>query len=200
MTHVQGLRHGAEVRLDAGGERGGDGERGRRASCIEPQKVARRRRGAVHAESRGRVPALVVVVEIDAEPKLALGLEARDIGRDEGTPVDRPVVGERKKGRQNRCRRMPAQGVVAVVEVERVRGGAVDQRGVERARAVGGAEHEAACAGRGHSDPAENLRGWLHAAGDRDAYGIEDADLGRMHCLWGQILEPQCGGSAGKFV
>src|SRR5262249_58320026 len=40
----------------------------------------------------------------------------------------------------------------------------------------------------------------LHAAGDCDADGIEDADLGPMHRLRGQILEPQCGGSAGKFV
>src|SRR6516225_11921723 len=29
MTHMQWLRHRPEVRLDAGGERGGDGERGR---------------------------------------------------------------------------------------------------------------------------------------------------------------------------
>ena len=94
---------------------------------------------------------------------------------------------------------MPAQGIVAVVEIERVRRGAVDQRRVERARAVGAAEHKA-CARRGRNDPAENSRGRLHAAGDRDADGIEDADLGPMHRLRGQILEPQCGGSAGKFV
>src|SRR6516164_7177709 len=126
MTHVQRLRHRAEVRLDAGGERGGDGERGRPAPCVEPQEMTRCRGGAVDAEGRGRVPALVVVVEVDTKRKLALGLKARDIGRDKGSSVDRPLVGERKKSWQDRCRWMPAQGVVAVVEIECMRRSAVD--------------------------------------------------------------------------
>src|SRR5262249_58844061 len=143
MTHMQRLRHRTEVRLDAGGERGSDGERGGPARCVEPQEMRRRCGGPVDAERRGRVPTLCVVVEVDTKRKLALGLEARDIRRDEGSSVDRPLVGERKKSWQDRRRRMPAQGVVAVVEVERMRRGAVDQRRVEHARAVGGTEHEA---------------------------------------------------------
>src|SRR5262249_10146432 len=67
MTHMQRLRHRTKVRLDAGGERGGDGERGRRAPCIEPQKMTRRRGGAVDPERRGRMPALRVVVEVDTK-------------------------------------------------------------------------------------------------------------------------------------
>src|SRR4029077_12109174 len=49
--------------------------------------------------------------------------------------------------------------------------------GAARARAGGGAEHEAGAA-RGRDRPAENLRARLGAAGDRDADRIEDADLG----------------------
>src|SRR5262249_54946756 len=128
MTHMQRLRHRTEVRLDAAGERGSDGERGRAAPRVQPQEMTGRRGGAVDAERRGRMPALGVVMEVDAQRKLALGLKARDIGRDEGSSVDRPPGGKRKKSWQDRCRRMPAQGVVAVVEVERMRRGAVDQR------------------------------------------------------------------------
>src|SRR5262249_774698 len=39
MTHMQWLRHRTEVRLDAGGKRGGNGERGRPAPCVEPQEM-----------------------------------------------------------------------------------------------------------------------------------------------------------------
>src|SRR6516225_1656993 len=58
MTHMQRLRHRTEVRLDAGGERGSDGERGGPERCVEPQEMRRRCGGPVDAERRGRVPTL----------------------------------------------------------------------------------------------------------------------------------------------
>ena len=161
MTDMQRLRHGAEVGLDAGGERGRDRKRGCGLRPVEPHQVARRRGGAEHAEGRGRMPALVVVVKVDAERDLALGFEAGDIGRDEVAAAGAGLSREREQRRQDRRRRMAAQGVVAVVEVERVRGGAVDQRRIERVGAVGGAEHEARAARRRNDLPR------IRAAGSR---------------------------------
>ena len=49
----------------------------------EPEQMRGRGGGAEHAERRGRVPALVVMVEIDRAGDARLGLEAGDIGGDE---------------------------------------------------------------------------------------------------------------------
>ena len=65
---------------------------------------------------------------------------------------------------------------------------------------VRSAEPNTRLAGRGRNDQAENSRGRLDAARDRDADGIEDADLGPTHRWRRQILEPQRRGPAGKLV
>src|SRR5579864_8844312 len=96
---------------------------------------------AEHAERRGRVPALFVMMEMDAAGDPRLGLEAGDIGRDEGLAVAILLVREREDRRQDRRRGMPAQRVADIVEIERMRGGTVDQRRIERAGAAVAAEN-----------------------------------------------------------
>src|SRR5579859_2792913 len=87
---------------------------------------------AEHAERRGRVPALFVMVEMDAAGDPRLGLEAGDIGGDKGAAVAIPLVGESEDRRQDRRRRVSAQRVADIVEIERMRSGTVDQRRIER--------------------------------------------------------------------
>ena len=80
---------------------------------------------------------------------------------------------------------MAAERVVAVVEVERVRGGAVDQRGVEGADASRVAEDQRGAARRTGDAEHDAGRGFL-CAGEGDADGVEDADLGPVHGVGGQ--------------
>src|ERR1043166_375624 len=89
---------------------------------------------------------------------------------------------------------MAAERVVHVVEVERVRGNAVDERGVEHVGAFARAEHETrpAVAGELARDP----RAIFAAAGERHADCVEDADLGPMHRVGGKVFEAQRGGAA----
>ena len=77
---------------------------------------------------------------------------------------------------------MTAERIVAVVEIERVRGGAVDERSIERAHALVVAEHTGEPGGRAQRT-CDDPRGGIAASGDRDADGVEDADLGPVHCL-----------------
>src|SRR5438874_13779284 len=82
---------------------------------------------------------LFVMMEMHTARDARLGLETRDIPRDEiaaphwffWTVND---LAERKDRRQDRRRGMTAEGIADIVEIERVRRGAVDQRGVERRR------------------------------------------------------------------
>ena len=104
---------------------------------VRPHQVAARGRRAEHAQGRGRVPALFVMVEMHAAGDPRLGLEPGDIGGDEGGAGAVAAVGEREQRRQDRRRRVAAQRIADIVEIERMRRGAVDQRGVERRRRAG---------------------------------------------------------------
>ena len=87
---------------------------------------------------------------------------------------------------------MAAERVVAVVEVERVRRGAVDERRVERADAARGAEDQARTR-REIERIAHEPRRVLAAAGKRDADGIEDADLRPVQRVGGHVAPLQRG-------
>src|SRR5882762_7054716 len=80
VADMQRLRHSAEVRLDARGERRGERERHARPVRIQSHQARGRRGCAEGAERRGRMPALGVVVEVDGEGELGFDLESRDVG------------------------------------------------------------------------------------------------------------------------
>ncbi len=93
---------------------------------------------------------------------------------------------------------MAAEGVIAVVVVERVGSGPVDQRRIERVDALVAAEYDRRpWCGSERSD--DDLRGRVAASRERDADSIEDADLGPVHRVLGQILIAHRVDALGEF-
>src|ERR1043166_5133056 len=88
------------------------------------------------------MPALFVMMEMDAARDARLGLETGNISRDEVLAGAVEHLAEREDRRQDRRRGMPAQGIADIVEIERMRRGAVDERRIERRRPVVAAENE----------------------------------------------------------
>src|SRR5207237_9185534 len=89
-----------------------------------------------------------------------------------------------------RHRWMPAHLVAAVVEVERARGRAVHVGGVEHADTARRAEEQARTR-RKIERGCEEARCLLPAAGERDADGVEDADLRPMDRFGRQVVPAQ---------
>src|SRR5208282_5852536 len=139
------------------------------------------------ADGAGRVPAVRVMVEIDAERDLAFGFEAGDIRGDEVTAACASLLRQREERGQDRRRGMAAERVVAVVEIERVRRGAVDERGIEHAQALAAAERQRRPWRRGEG-LCNDLRRSVAAAGERHADGVEYADLGPVDGLGRQVF------------
>jgi hypothetical protein len=107
-------------------------------------------------------------------------------------------VGEPEQRRQDRRGRMAAHRIAHVVEVERVRRRAVDQRGIERVGPARRAEdYRLAAIRRQHAGDDACAR--LGAARQGDADPVEDADLGGVHCRIGQVVEPQRGDAGRQF-
>ena len=133
VPDMERLGHGAEIGLDARRHRGRERERrrhlvGRRAAADgrRPPRCRRcraSRSGASPSRSDGNCT---------ARASLHLAFDAGRIGGDERPPGD--AGRERPQRRQDRRRRMAAERVAAVVEIERVRGDAVDQRGARARR------------------------------------------------------------------
>src|SRR5262249_37800956 len=86
------------------------------------------------------------MMKMNAAGDPGLGLKAGDIGGDEIAARAVEDFAERKQCRQYRRRRMAAERIADIVKIERMRGGAVDQRGVEGRRATGGAKDQAVAA------------------------------------------------------
>jgi hypothetical protein len=173
-------------------------ERNRRLRGVELEQARARGGGAEHAERGGRMPALHVMMKVHAERDLGLRLEACDVCRDEFAPARADFIGEREQRGQHGRRRVAAERVVAVVEIERVRRGAVDYGSVERAHAAVGAENVAracACAQRARG----KLRRVFAAAGERHADGIEHADFGPVHGVLRQVFEFDGGDALREF-
>src|SRR5215213_7874481 len=85
---------------------------------------------------------------------------------------------------------MTAECVVAVIEIERVRRGSVDERRIERAGACVRAEHETRTRAREYACH-DGCR-WIAASGQSDADGVEDSDFGPLYCFRRQIIVTQC--------
>ena len=146
---------------------------------------------AEDAQRGGRMPALHVVVEMHGERDLGLDLEPCHVCREKIAAAGARFVCEREEGGEDRHRGMPAKRVVAVVEIERMRRRAVDERGVKGADTPLHAEQRGA-AGCGRAERLQRkARGRLAAAGERHAEVVENADLCPMHCLRRQLVEAQ---------
>ena len=140
MTDVQWFGHGAEVGLDAGGKRCGDRHGVGRLRGIHAQRPGRRRDGAEDAESCRRVPALVVMMRMERHGEAVFDLEADHVSVDQLPAGQAVFFGEREQYRHERNRLMPPQDIGKIIEVQCVRGDAVDQCRIQRARAFVGPE------------------------------------------------------------
>ena len=181
---MQRLGHRAEVRLDPRRERCRQSQRCRSHLRRQSQQMAARGGRTEHAERCCRMPALLVVMEIDTASDARLGLPSRDVGGNERAPIDRTRFRESKQGRQDRCRRMAAQRVAAVIEIQRVRRGAIDQRRIQRCHALFGAKYQAWAARRGHS--CHDARTRLACTSERAADRVDDCNARPMHRLMRQ--------------
>src|SRR6476469_9234523 len=116
------------------------------------------------------------MIKIDAERDFAFRLESRDVSGNEVASGRAVLFAQCEERRYERCRRMTAQRVVAVIEVERVRGRAIDEGSVERADPLVGAEYGGRPTSRSKR-AGDDLRRRILTARQRHADGIEYADF-----------------------
>ncbi len=166
------------------------------SSC---EQLGARGRGAEGAERRGGVPALLVMMEIDGAGDLGLDLDAGDIGLQHRGASRALMLGQRPQRRHHRRGGMAAQRVAAIVEIERVGGGAVDGGGVERRRPLPTRPNRLA---RAVSDRAQrplgDPRARLGGAGQRHPDGVENGEPGDRQAILGHVVEADGNGALGK--
>src|SRR5690606_71339 len=127
---VQRLAHGAEHRLEPGRRGAGDTERARRRRRIEAEHPRARRRRAEGAERAGGVPAAGIVAVAHGGAEAAFDLDPGDEGGEQRLAVEALPLAEGEGGRHHRHGRVPGHHAEHVVEVERVRGRAIDEGGL----------------------------------------------------------------------
>ena len=154
--------------------RGRDRERVARLGHVEPHEP-RRRGGAPEGTDRGRrVPAACVVLGIERGAERRADLEADDVGERDGAPVGHLGLSGRERRRQEGHARVAHQGKVRVVEVVRVAGRAVGQRGPPgRGHEPGADDRRQGRAALGARDRADGPRGGLARAREHHAERVE---------------------------
>ena len=128
VARVVGLGHRAEVLLEPGGVRGGDGERVARLGDVEPEQTRRGRGAAERADGGCRVPAPGVVLGVERAAERRGDLEADDVGQGDQAAVGRLGLAGGQRGREQRHARVAHEREVRVVEVVSVTGRAVGER------------------------------------------------------------------------
>lgn len=125
---VERLGRRAELALDPGRQADRHAHRPRHGGGVEADEPGDARRGADRAAGRCRMPADSVVRGIDADADGGLSLQPDEIGIDQCPPVDVHRRGGGEQRRDKYRRSVADRGMEVVVIVERVCGGAVDQR------------------------------------------------------------------------
>ncbi len=97
--------------------------------CVQLQEVARRCCRTEHAHGRGDVPALGVMFGTDRGAQQGFDFDTHHQRGDQLRAAGAAFLGECQRGWKDRGGRVAAHRHVGVIEVERVTGGAVDQRG-----------------------------------------------------------------------
>jgi len=92
---MQRFDHGAEIGLHPRGERGRDRESDGKSFRVEADHVTNGGGGAKDADRCGRVPTLVVMVEVDGARQADLGLDADHIGPDQLRAGETALLGDR---------------------------------------------------------------------------------------------------------
>ncbi len=196
---MQRLAHRPEHLAQARRLRRGDPECPDELLFGQTQQPAHRGRRAEHPGGSGDVPAHVVVRRIDRVADPALDLGPQDEGVKERVPGNRRVLGEREQRRGDRAGRVNDRSQMCVVEVERVRRHAVEQRGVEDVEAFVPTEHgrlRRSREGRERSDGA--LYGVMVRGPDRATEPVEDRPLGFASHAFRQLVGFGVGDKAGE--
>ena len=201
VADMQRLRHGAEIGFHAGGERDGARERSLGLRLVEPEQPRGGGGRAEDAERRSRVPALLVVLEMDRAGDSGLDLVAGDVGGDRVTAVGSEHLAERNDRRNEHGRRVPAQCRAHVVVVERVRGDAVDQDCIQYGSPPVRPEDETRTLLFGNSrDARRDACGRLDRACEGHADRVDDGLLGPEQRSFGQVFVADCVESCGKLA
>src|SRR5438477_3526940 len=133
------------------------------------------------------MPALFVMMEMDTARDPRLGLEPGDIGRNEIAAANRFFgavndLAERKDRRQDWRRGMAAKRVADIVEIERMRRGAIYERCIERCGPLTAAENETFAARLAETEhPGGDAGAGFGGAGQGDADRVEDRRLCPAH-------------------
>ncbi len=125
------------------------------------------------------MPAFVVMMEVDGARDARFGLVSRHIGGNKVAPADRRRVGQSEQTRQDRRRGVATERIAAIIEVERMRGGAVHQGCMEHRQASLGPKDQGRAGGPGHAqcDPCTGLA----RPRKRDSHGVENAYFRPFH-------------------
>ncbi len=175
LADMERLGHGAEIRLDARCHGSGQRQRRRDLLDVELQQLGAGRGGAEGAERRCRVPALLIMMEVHRAAELGLDLHADGVGRQYVAAAGAERFAQRPQGRENRRRRMAADRVAAIVEVERMHRRPVGQCRHRRLRAKAGTDDHAPTAGSLSLDESGDDRaGPRGHAGKTDPEGVGD--------------------------
>ncbi len=196
LANVQRFRHRAKIRLQAGGERRCQCQRLRGFLHRQAEQLRTGRGGAEHTDGGGRMPALLVMVEIDAAGDPGFRFPAGDIGGDEIAAVAAARFRQGKQRRQDRSRGVATQRVAAIVIIQRMGGGAVDRCRIHRTDPMRGPEYHAWAIGAAdRGNPAGDTRTRLFGAGQNAADRVHDRDLGPMPRLVRQSVVGDAGNS-----
>ena len=154
---------------------------------VEPEQARAGGGGADRADRGGGVPAAVAVRRVHALADAAEDLQAGDIGV-EALPAGRALLlGQSEDGGGEDGGGVRLGRIEIVVEVERVGGGAVDQRG------PGSGERDAHAdrrrwAGAPAFDGVEDLAGhWFGGAGDGHADDVDEGAVGGLPGGFGPV-------------
>ena len=197
---MQWLAHGAEVGLQAGRLGGGDAEGDGELLVAQAQHAAGRGGGREGADRAGDVEALLIVAGRHQAADPARGLVAGDEALDEQLARRLDLLAERQQGGDDRDRRMAAHGEIDVVVVERMAGRAVDQGGGGRQDLLAAADQGRRTLGAVLDRFADQDVGQvLLRAGNGDGEPVEQALLGALDQVVGEIAPGESGGAAGDF-
>jgi hypothetical protein len=186
LPRVQGFGHRAEIGLGARRER--SAERKSRFDLVDGESEEARARGGhrEHAERRRRVPTFFGMPGIEGEAD-ARRFESRGVREEQVLAGARMRIARSDERRDHDRRDVAADVARGIVEVERVGGRAVDQRGIERTRPAARAENQARTAGGRTDHHVDQPRRVFFRARESHAQRIEQRDLAPVDCFFGQI-------------
>ena len=179
---MQRLNHRAEILLQSRCLGGGDRERVSRLHDLEAEETRRRGSRAERSERRGAVPSAPIVPRVHRAPQARLDFESDDVGLEQRAARCVGELGRREAGGDERRARVRERDEAHVVEVVRVRRGAIRQRRRRGARAEVRAENPAPAAAClcdggalfGGDDLLDDPCGRFGCAGEHHADRVED--------------------------